>query len=158
MRSLLIIILLSACKSSLKGDIFYKVARECGSTTKSKCTVILKEVTKFQWDKMYLFGSWTVPDSVSKMIGFKYDGDEVPDDYRRMVFTFANRVVYQEDFKPFDYYSSTLIFAVDGDSLRSQMTPYFTPEDAIFKVEKSKIKSNCKDCFAYSLIPVKRPL
>ena len=116
----------------------------------------MKDVTKFKWDKMYLFGSWTISDSILHVIGFKYEDGDVPDDNRRMLFVLDGKVVYEEDFKSLDYYTSTLNFPEVDDSLRKSPKPYFTPEDAIFVVEKHSDAPGCKDCFAYSLAPIKK--
>jgi hypothetical protein len=154
--SLLIVFLLAACKSSLKDDLINKVDEECGSKTNSGCTIILKDVTKFKWDKMYLFGSWTRSDTIAKVIRFKYEGDDVLDDYTRMLFTYSDRVVYEEDFESFDHYNSTLNFPRGSDSLSSEDFRSFTPSQAVFIAEKEKTKNSCNTCFYYSLIPAKR--
>lgn len=155
-RSPVIVVLLYACTSSLKSDIFSKVDRDCGPGSNSNCTVVMKDVTKFKWDKMYLFGSWTIADSISQIIGFNCDGGDVPDDYRRMLFVLDGKAVYEEDFKALDSYTLTLNFPEVGDSLRKSPKPYFTPEDAVFVVQKNNDDPGCKGCFAYSLTPINR--
>jgi hypothetical protein len=151
-----VLLLLPACKSSLKTDLLNSIDRGCSADTRSKCIIILKDVTKFRWDRMYLFGSWVTSDSISEMIGFSYNGNDVEDDYRRMLFTFGEKVVYEEDFKSLDSYASTLIFPGLSDSLHNKRVPYLTPKEAIFVVEKERYLSGCKDCFAYALILSKR--
>ena len=154
-RTLLIIAVLSGCKSSVTDSLISKINQDCGNQTKSTCTVVLKDVTKFKWDKLYFFGSWTTSDSIKKVIRVNYDGEDVQDDYRRMLFTYNNKVVYEEDFKSFDYSNSTVNFPDIIDSLLHAKPPYFTPSDAIFTAEKGKTKGSCDKCFEYSLMPIK---
>jgi hypothetical protein len=108
--TLLIIVFLSGCENTLKNKIIGKVDHECGNNSKLSCVIILKDITKFKWDKMYLFGSWTTSDSIRKVIGFNYEGDDAQDDYKRMLFTYGYNVVYEENFRSFDYHSSTINF------------------------------------------------
>jgi len=51
---LLIIAVLSGCKNSVKDNLISKANQECGSQIKSACKIALKDVTKFQWDKVYI--------------------------------------------------------------------------------------------------------
>ena len=92
------------------------------------------------------------------MIGSNFDGNDVEDDYRRMLFTYEKRVVYEEDFKSLDSYLSTLNFPGVSDSLHSEKVPCLTPKEAIFLVEKDKYSSGCKECSGYTLIPIKRQM
>jgi hypothetical protein len=149
--TLLIIAVLSGCKNSVKDSLVSKINQDCGSQTKPTCTVVLKDVTQFKWDKLYFFGSWTTSDSIKKVIRVNYEGDDVQDDYRRMLFTYNNKVVYEEDFKSFDYSNSTISFPEIIDSILHAKPPYLTPSDAIFTAEKGKTKGSCKECFDYSL-------
>lgn len=145
--------ILCGCKNTITHGLITKANHECGNHSKLGCTIALKDITKFKWDKVYLFGSWTTSDSISKVIKIGYQGDDVQDDYRRLLFLSNNMVVYEEDFKPFDYYNSTISFSNTIDSLLQAKRKYFTPVTAIFVVEKDKVKGSCGDCYIYTLKP-----
>ena len=82
---LVAIAVVSGCKSSVEDRLISKINQECGNQTKPGCEIALKDVTPFEWDKLYFFGAWTTPDSIAKIIGFAYEGDAVPNDYRRIL-------------------------------------------------------------------------
>ncbi|WP_162996707.1 hypothetical protein [Mucilaginibacter kameinonensis] len=153
---LLTLAILSGCKSSITDRLISKINRDCGSRTEPMCTIVLKDATGFKWDKLYLFGAWTISDSIKNKIRVNYDGEDVQDDYRRLLFTYNDKVVYEEDFKSFDYGNSTIGISVDIDSLLQAKVPYFTPSNAIFTVDKGKIEGSCDKCFEYSLTPQKK--
>lgn len=135
----------------MEDRLISKINQECGNQTKPGCEIALKAVTPFEWDKLYFFGAWTTPDSIAEIIGFAYEGDAVPDDYRRILFVQGTKVVYQEDFMPLNYYSSTIDFPEMSDSLAQVKTPFLTPDNALFIVDKEKVEDACKECFFYSL-------
>ncbi|OOQ58312.1 hypothetical protein [Mucilaginibacter pedocola] len=153
---IIIIAVFSGCKNRLTDDLINNIDRNCVKQNKSSCTIVLIDATRFKWDKLYFFGSWTTSDSIRKVIKLKYDGEDIQDDYRRMVFVYNNNVVYEEDFKSFDYSKSTINFPDIIDSLLHSNPPYLTPSNAIFVADKGKIKESCVNCFEYSLSPVKR--
>ncbi|WP_345115234.1 hypothetical protein [Hymenobacter algoricola] len=112
---------------------------------------MLKTITPFEWKKLYFFNSWTTVDSISRVVGFGYRGEDVADDYTRMVFTQGNSVVHEEDFQSFDYHSSTIGFPELADSLLRAESPFFTPDNALFLAKKGRIEGACAKCFHYSL-------
>ena len=143
----LILCVLSACKGSLKEDLISKINKECGSHANSNCIINLKDVTEFKWDKMYLFPNWTTNDSIAKVIGFKYNGDDVQDQYNRMLFTLGKKVVYEEDYESLDSYNSSISFDQASDS-------FLPVGKSIFRIKADRVEGSCKDCFFYSLEPV----
>ena len=148
--ALITIAVLSGCKKSVKEGLISKINQDC-SQPKSGCTVVLKDVTQFKWNKLYFFGSWTTSDSIKSIIGFDYNTDDVADDYTRMLFINNDKVVFEEDFKSFEYGNSTISFPEIADSLLHSKPPYLTPSNAVFIAEKGKTKGSCKECFGYSL-------
>jgi hypothetical protein len=124
---ILIIIAFTACHSNLKNNIIDKIHQECGNQAKPNCKISLTEVTKFNWNKMYIFGDWTTSDTIAKVIGFKYAGDDVPDQYWRMLFTDGTKVVYEEDNESLDYYNSSIEFQGAADSLYKGKLYYLVP-------------------------------
>lgn len=154
-KYMFLLAVLSGCKNSLKNDLIKKVDQEYGSHTAQGCTIVFRKVTKFKWDKMYLFGSWTMPDSITRVIKTTYDGDYVPDDNTRLLFTYNNQIVYEEDLSTLSYDSSIIYFPNVIDSLLRAKSNYFTPSTAVFKVEKEKIENSRTQFFDYYFIPIK---
>lgn len=151
----LIIAAFSGCQVSVNDNFIDKVDQECSSQPKSGCTIALKDVTKFQWDKMYLLGSWTNTDSITNVIGFKYNGDDVPDDNTRMLFTYGNKVVHEEDFASFDDRNHSTI---EFDNAKDSIPYHFLVSQAIFTIKKIKAENGCKECFDYILTTAKKPI
>ncbi|MGI4737037.1 MAG: hypothetical protein ACRYG7_17845 [Janthinobacterium lividum] len=148
---LLIIVVTTGCNRSVASKLISTIDQTCATQAASKCKVTLKDVTPFTWDKLYFFGSWTTSDAIKQAIGPNYRGDDVPDDYRRMLFMQGGKVVYEEDFQSLDYTKSTIEFPDLIDSLSHAKSPFLTPGNALFIADKGKIQGSCEDCFVYSL-------
>ena len=144
------IALLSGCKDSFKDNLITRIVSTCGN--RPDCTIDIRAITKFKWDRMYIFQDWTTSDSIAKAIGHRYDRDDVPDDYSRILFTDGLKVVYEEDIKSLPYYASTIEFRDLTDSTGKSFMCTFTPLNAIFFAQKEKIKGGCDNCYLYSLI------
>jgi len=141
---------LSGCRRSVTNNLINKV-KYCDKHSNQGCKIDLNEVTGFTWDKMYLFGDWTNTDSITNAIKFNYQGSDVPDDYTRMLFTYQNKVVYEEDFKALFYNNSTLEFEGAIDSFEKSRPYQLNAPNATFFLKKSKINGTCAACFAYTL-------
>lgn len=152
----LLLVIISSCTNNVTDDLIKKTEQKCADNEHSPCIITLNEVTEFQWDKLYLFPSWTNSDTISNRIGFEYTRDDVPDDYTRMLFTKQKQVVYEEDFKSLDYYNSAIEFQTEFDSLSPEKLHFLTPAKAIFTVEKTRDQQSCKGCYIYLFTPVKR--
>lgn len=154
--TLLLIAITSGCQGKVERSLISKINQACGSQTGTKCRIVLKEATPFAWDRLYFFSAWTTSDAIAEAIGLDYHGQDVQDDYRRMLFIQGGQVVHEEDYKSFDYNSSTLDFAEIIDSLSHAKSPFFTPATAVFLAEKGKVEHSCNNCFFYSLsiVPV----
>lgn len=139
------ILTFSACKKSLQNQLADKIEKDCGTNPGPKCRIVLSEVTQFKWDKVYLFGSWTEADSISRNIGFKYNGDGTYDDTQHLVFTNGKQIVYQEDI---DYLNGDkkILFDDSADSLFQTKRSY-TRSEAIF----SAVRNHDADFGKYSL-------
>jgi hypothetical protein len=123
-----------------------EISLKCNKNSQSTCKISLKEVTKFPWDKVYIFTDWTASDSISKTIGIVYQGSDVPDDNSRILFIQNQDVVHEEDFKSLDYRHSTIEFT----KLRNGI--FFTPSNATFLVKMGKNENTCETCYVYTLI------
>ena len=150
--SVLFIAIISGCSNELKDEIINNVDRKCAGQADSNCIVDISKITKFQWDKMFVFPGWTTSDSISRIIGLVYAGNDVQDDHSRLVFTNKNKIVHEEDFVSLDYKNSTISFQGLGDSVARKQLYHLTPSSAIFTVEIGKTKGSCTSCFIYSLM------
>src|SRR5450631_3707218 len=57
---LFIMTLILGCKNNVEDNLINKIRTDCGKDKKVACRVVLKDLTHFEWDKMYLFGAWTI--------------------------------------------------------------------------------------------------
>ncbi len=62
------------------------------------CVFSLADITAFEWDSLYLFQQETSAILIESAVKFPYHGNGVPQDKTRMLFTFRNKIVHQEDF------------------------------------------------------------
>ena len=95
LSSLLIIAIMSGCKGEVESSLIGKINQECENQTKSKCRIALKDATPFSWDRLYFFGSWTTPEAIATATGLQYQGEYVPDDYRRLLFIQGGKVMHE---------------------------------------------------------------
>ena len=119
-----------------------------GCKSDAPCIVRIKDLTDFQWDKMYVFSYGAYPEYIEKALG-------APLPYyvefqRRMVFLKDGKIVYRED-EPTD-----VEHLVDGEVTFAGMNTEpsyvtFTPETAVFSAAKFKHSNGV----AYSLTQVK---
>lgn len=145
---LIIIIFFSSCKKSISRLII----KECSSQT-SKSEFVLGKITDFPWDKLYIFGQFTTSGEISKALNFQYSGTIVSEHEKRMVFTFQNKVSYEENFSFKNECKSQIFFVpLLTDTAKDYIS--YKKSNAIFFVKKEK-QDCCKDCFYYSLIPLK---
>lgn len=151
---MLLMLALAGCNHRIKKRLIQEIDKVCERPTNLGCTIMLKKVAPFQWDKLYFFGSWTTRESIEDMIGLKYTGEDVEDDCTRMLFVQGNTIVHEEDFYAFDYQSSTVSFPEIVDSLQESKEHFLTPDNAVFSAEKSK--GDCAGCFSYGLSLKKR--
>lgn len=145
---------LLGCRNNVTHELIEGISAECPRKS-NKCVVSLKTAVHFEWDRLYFFNSWTTADSVRNTIKFDYHGSDVKDDYKRMVFVQNNKVVYEEDYKFFDYNSSTVDFPDLPDSLLQTTKPYLTPNKSTFTVKSYKKDPVCKECFDYRLFLIR---
>ena len=156
LKYLLLVVVLTSCGKDIERNIIDKVSKEFINNPKKNHILDLKDVTKFQWDKVYLIQDWTTSDSIALITGLKYNGNDVKDDYTRMLFVSKNQIVHEENFRSLDYNKSTICFQTDSNTNFYTQKDYLRPTESKFMVEQSKIKGSCKECFFYSLIPLLR--
>ncbi|WP_276497663.1 lipoprotein [Pontibacter litorisediminis] len=71
-------------------------------------TINMAELTDFDWDMLYFFQPNEDEQAISDVIGFTWDGAEVPENHRRLLFVKGEEVVsyvdyYYNDFPLFVY-------------------------------------------------------
>jgi hypothetical protein len=144
-----IIVLVSGCRKNLQQRIinhFEKYNRA------GFCEISINDLTSFEWDKMYVFGSSANNEFISCTIGFEYSGKKIPDGFRRLIFSWGTKEIYEEDYKPRSLLNSVFDFNIINDSILKIRSYSFSPGDAFFAIKKEKIPGSCKRCFLYLLI------
>jgi len=136
------IVVLSACKKNLQERILIDIYSEC---KKKECVINIKNVTDFNWNRMYIFSVQASQEEMNKAMGFTYNGWS--DLTSQIVFTLNDSIVYVEKDSYDPDAPSKINFGEDNDTAHCMM---FTPATAIFRVHKEPIKKVC-----YTLLPIK---
>ncbi|UKS27384.1 hypothetical protein LOZ80_00050 [Paenibacillus sp. HWE-109] len=92
---LLLVILASvgcSAKSNLTDKIIKEIDGECGEN--GTCTISIKEVTDFEWDRMVIFQIGSSKSEISKALGIEYSGPT--DMMTGMIFVKDNKIVHEE--------------------------------------------------------------
>jgi hypothetical protein len=147
---IIIIISTSGCKRNLRQKIIDHYNKYC---TSYKCMISINDLTSFEWDEMYVFGSSSNNEFISSTVGFDYHGARIPYGFRRIIFSWGRREICEEDYKPRSYQNSVFDFKFINDSILSLRSYCFNQADAIFLIQKDKIPGSCTNCFLYNLIP-----
>lgn len=146
---------LSGCISKISDKLIDTVDHNCISKAGMKCRISFQGLTPFQWNKLYFFRSWTTASEIQKIIGSNYNGNDVQDDYTRMLFINNGKIVYEEDFISLSYDKSVIIFPELIDNFSKVNSVIFTPNNSTFIVDKSKITDGCETCYQYSISMIK---
>jgi len=97
--------------------------------TSGAVTIIdFKDVTKFEWDKVYIFQPYTSPTTINKELGYEWEmaqhtGIEMFDSFTLIVFTKQGKVV------------SYLRLPYSSAYFDSEVRNYYTRDEATFKIE-----------------------
>lgn len=144
-----IIILTIGCRKNLRQRIIehYEKYNQAGA-----CTLSINDLTSFEWDEMYVFGSSANDEFISSTIGFEYHGKKIRGGFRRIIFTWGTNEIYEEDYQSRSYVSSVFDFSIINDSILNIRSYSFYREDAFFVIRKEIIPGSCKRCFLYLLI------
>jgi hypothetical protein len=102
MRSLIVgalcLIILQSCGTptvdphSIEGKLVTKIKTTCGEST--GCTIGLRDVTDFAWDRVYIFNYAVTKDQIEKIIGAPFPRYE--EFKRSIIFLNGGKVVYSE--------------------------------------------------------------
>ena len=102
MRSLIIgalcLVVLQSCGTptivphSIEGKLVTQIKTTCGEST--SCTIRLRDVTDFDWDRVYVFNHGVTKDQIEKVIGAPFPRYE--EFKRSIIFLNGGTVVYSE--------------------------------------------------------------
>jgi hypothetical protein len=70
------------------------------------CFFRLKDLTKFEWGRLYIFRAYLDESYISSVLAFNYHSsisDYVPHYYERFIFTHGTKVIHEEDIGPIGY-------------------------------------------------------
>jgi len=110
----------------------------------------MNEVMGFEWDKMYVFPSWTMPEDISEKIGFDYKGTYVKDDTKRIIFTKGNNIIYENEYNVFNLETGIRFVLLNWPE---QDLEYTNP---VFIVKKKKVREMKGNHYIYNLYPLTR--
>lgn len=130
--TLLILLMFGCSKSRVIEQRIGKRIDDCKSA--DACIIRIKDLTDFQWDKMYVFEYGARLEQIEKALGTKYP--DYVEFKRRIVFLKGGGIVHRED-EPTDIerlVNGQVSFA------ESYTNPVwsFTPETAVFRGEKKE--------------------
>lgn len=124
---LILSIIATSCKDN---SIAAKIYNECGK--QDTCIRLVKDVTNFKWDKVFIFSVGTGLEEIEKVIGVPYrEWQDVGD---RIIFIDIEKVVYHEEYFPYpeQFENGTTFFELNE-------TPYIGQyQTATFSVTKRK--------------------
>jgi len=135
MTKVAVIALLLICSGcSTNGAFEQKIVRRINSTCKGSidCTIRIKDLTNFDWDKMYAFKYTVRADEAEKAMGVPLP--EYTEFTRKIVFLKSNQIVYFEE-EPTDIEGPVNgQIAFDIPDLGNYKL--YTPDTAVFKARK----------------------
>jgi len=77
---------------SIEGKLVTKIKTTCGEF--AGCTIRVKDVTDFDWDRVYVFNQGATKDQIEKVIGAPFP--RYQEFKRSMIFLKGGKVVYSE--------------------------------------------------------------
>ncbi|MDX5438157.1 MAG: hypothetical protein LPK03_13225 [Pontibacter sp.] len=112
---LLALIWLAGCSGSNTSlnDKLRTAVTEGEAGTQGYKTIQLGDLTDFEWETMYYFQPNEDEKAISEVIGFAWEGAEVPEDHRRLLFVNGQEVVSYVDY----YYNDfpLFVYGCEGD-------------------------------------------
>src|SRR5712692_495649 len=96
MGSLLVLQSCGSNKSIDPNSVEGKIAASIKTTCRGSrvCTIRIRDVTKFDWDKMYVFKYTATNDEIQKVVGIPLP--HYNDFERKIIFVSGDKVVYSE--------------------------------------------------------------
>ncbi|MEK5440901.1 hypothetical protein [Fredinandcohnia sp. FSL W7-1320] len=125
----------------VKKDLWEKnedlLKEEIVSIPQSVETINLKEVTPFEWDKVYSFSPYTPKDTIYETVGYKWDR------IQETVNEGMNQIVFMKDGKVVCYiygYPANIGYGItlSGETLSESAAVLQVEDDLIFQVEREE--------------------
>src|SRR5207253_4459453 len=120
---ILALVLLESCgrksinPNSVEGKLVARINSTCQDS--SVCTIRVRDVTKFDWDKMYVFKYTATSDQMNKAVGLPLPPYEEFE--RKIIFVGGGKVVYSE------------ADPTDVEKPIDQEVVFYIPDDALYK-------------------------
>ena len=112
------------------------------------CTLSMKDITKFKWDKMLIYQVGSSKKAISDALGIEFK-DSV-DLMSGMIFIYNNKIVYQESI-PYDPEKPSKLLIHVGELFGEPNNLVLTPDNAVFKGNRFE-KGNKS---YYEIVPIK---
>ena len=110
--------------------------KECGKLpVNDSCIVNLNKILGFDWDILYTFPCYSNEDSISKVIGLKYNGSEVKENETLYIFVKNNEVVYQATSK---YFNDNVLFEFGFPSWPKQVNKFTTTAFRVYILSRDQ--------------------
>lgn len=128
---LILTLLLPSCSRS--GIIERKIGERIENCQDIPCVIKIEELTKFEWDKMYVFSYGVSLDEIERTLGTSFS--DYVEFKRRMVFLKDGRIIHRED------ETTDIEGMADGEVVFDGMEKEpshisFTRDGAVFVAEK----------------------
>jgi len=120
---ILALVLLESCgrksinPNSVEGKLVARINSTCQDS--SVCTIRVRDVTNFDWDKMYVFKYTATSDQMNKAVGLPLPPYEEFE--RKIIFVGGGKVVYSE------------ADPTDVEKPIDQEVVFYIPDDALYK-------------------------
>lgn len=127
------ILILSACSTTKVEEISERIKSSCAAG--NTCQIRIRDLTTFEWDRMYVFDYSAELYDIEQALGTPFP--DFVQFKRRIVFLKNGNIVYRED-QPTNiekHLDGEVFFAIPDTEVYRQ----FTPDTAIFKVERKPI-------------------
>lgn len=132
-----LILLLIGCqgKNTLSDQIKKEIDNKCEMNV--SCSISLKDITTFKWDKVAIFQVGSSSKQISKALGVEYKGET--DLMTGMVFVLNNKIVYEERI-PYEAEHPTRLQVWIEKMDKDPNCVVFTVDNAIIPVSKKEIE------------------
>lgn len=125
-----VIILIMNCQSCnlIQDDKLDNYVENVYSNCKDKCVLNFNNL--FEYDKLYIFGEGVSNEDVSKIIGFKYNGDK---DISRLILFVKNKtIVYEQNLIFNDSEPYKVFFVTNEEYFKNDVEFSLEKEEGIF--------------------------
>jgi hypothetical protein len=151
--TVIMIMSLSGCSKSISEKIIDRIEHQFKNS--KECIIEVKDITHFDWDKMYVFYESATVEEMENALGFKYDN--LNGGTRHLIFTRKNKVVYHEEDYPDPSkpsYGKVIFMYWDNTIEPSKRRAFFVFRDSITETPNGKkfipIQDSTLDCEVFT--------